>query len=249
MSHAAQFCWACVLAVAVSPVAVQAQPILIDDAGFERTPLSPCAFTSGFVASGWQVEIAGSGAGAWRPDICWDIAAIEGVQVAYSNGSAVRQTLAVNATPGQEYTLSWSLGRRTNPCCPWQTATIELLADSTPIGTAVIPLGLAPPAGSWAQYSLTARVPSNLPVGLPLVIRFRADGPQVDFDAFRLTAGRGCAADFNGDGFLDFFDFDDFVSCFEGLGCPPGKDADFNGDGFADFFDYDDFVAAFEAGC
>ncbi len=58
-----------------------------------------------------------------------------------------------------------------------------------------------------------------------------------------------CPADFNGDGFVDFFDFDDFVACFEGLACPPGQDADFNDDGFADFFDYDDFVAAFENGC
>jgi hypothetical protein len=58
-----------------------------------------------------------------------------------------------------------------------------------------------------------------------------------------------CAADFNGDGFLDFFDFDEFVVCFEGGSCPPGKSADFNQDGFADFFDYDEFIGAFETGC
>jgi|GEM_PF-6323598 len=58
-----------------------------------------------------------------------------------------------------------------------------------------------------------------------------------------------CTADFNSDGFLDGFDYDDFVACFEGSGCPGTKSADFNGDGFADGFDYDDFVAAFEIGC
>ncbi len=58
-----------------------------------------------------------------------------------------------------------------------------------------------------------------------------------------------CPADFNGDGFVDFFDFDDFVACFEGVFCPPGTSADFNDDGFVDFFDYDDFVLAFETGC
>ncbi|QOJ00125.1 MAG: CHRD domain-containing protein [Phycisphaeraceae bacterium] len=58
-----------------------------------------------------------------------------------------------------------------------------------------------------------------------------------------------CPADFNDDGFVDFFDLDAFVECFEGGGCPPGKDADFNGDGFVDFFDLDAFVEAFEAGC
>jgi hypothetical protein len=57
-----------------------------------------------------------------------------------------------------------------------------------------------------------------------------------------------CPADFNGDGFLDFFDYDDYVACFEGAGAPD-CDADFNGDSFVDFFDYDDFVAAFELGC
>jgi hypothetical protein len=57
-----------------------------------------------------------------------------------------------------------------------------------------------------------------------------------------------CPADFNGDGFVDFFDYDDYVACFEGSGAP-GCNADFNGDGFVDFFDYDDFVAGFEAGC
>ena len=58
-----------------------------------------------------------------------------------------------------------------------------------------------------------------------------------------------CAADFNADGFVDIFDFNDFVTCFEGGACPPGKSADFNNDGFPDIFDFNDFVTAFEFGC
>jgi hypothetical protein len=54
-----------------------------------------------------------------------------------------------------------------------------------------------------------------------------------------------CPSDANCDGFVDFFDYDDFVTAFEA----GTASADFNGDGFIDFFDYDDFVAAFEAGC
>lgn len=61
--------------------------------------------------------------------------------------------------------------------------------------------------------------------------------------------GTGCRADFNFDGFVDFFDYVDFSRCFEGESCPLGRTADFNGDGFVDFFDYADYVAAFEAGC
>jgi len=58
-----------------------------------------------------------------------------------------------------------------------------------------------------------------------------------------------CPADFNGDGFPDGFDYDDYVACFEGEACPPGKNADFTNDGFVDGFDYDGFVEAFENGC
>jgi hypothetical protein len=54
-----------------------------------------------------------------------------------------------------------------------------------------------------------------------------------------------CPADFNRDGFLDFFDYDDFVEAFES----GDTRADFNRDGFLDFFDYDAFVLAFESGC
>lgn len=65
-----------------------------------------------------------------------------------------------------------------------------------------------------------------------------------------LTVSYECGADFNGDGFLDFFDYSAYVECFEVSGaCPPGRDADFNRDGFVDFFDYAGFVEVFETGC
>ncbi len=54
-----------------------------------------------------------------------------------------------------------------------------------------------------------------------------------------------CAADFNADGVLDFFDYLDFVSVFSsGLVA-----ADFNHDSIIDLFDYLDFVEAFAGGC
>ena len=58
-----------------------------------------------------------------------------------------------------------------------------------------------------------------------------------------------CAADFNGDGFADIFDFNDYVTCFEGGACPPGRSADYDGDGFVDIFDFFAFTTAFEQGC
>lgn len=67
---------------------------------------------------------------------------------------------------------------------------------------------------------------------------------------FVLTGGvPPCPADFNLDGAVDFFDYDEFVTCFEGLACPPDISADFNNDTTVDFFDYDEFVVAFETPC
>ncbi len=66
---------------------------------------------------------------------------------------------------------------------------------------------------------------------------------RVEVDALRRAFV--CLADFNADGFVDYFDFDDFAAGFES-GVPR---SDVNVDGFIDFFDFDEFVEAFEAGC
>lgn len=54
-----------------------------------------------------------------------------------------------------------------------------------------------------------------------------------------------CLADFNCDGFVDFFDYDQFVTLFQ----RGDLAADANGDGFIDFFDYVEFTASFQTGC
>jgi probable HAF family extracellular repeat protein len=69
--------------------------------------------------------------------------------------------------------------------------------------------------------------------------------PQGLSEGWIATLPRACDADFNGDGFLDFTDFDDFVGAFEAGSAA----ADFNGDGFLDFTDFDAFVSSFERGC
>ncbi len=73
-------------------------------------------------------------------------------------------------------------------------------------------------------------------------------GDDPCYPVVEIVNGNSCPADFNGDDFVDFFDYADFVACFEGE-CLAGQTADFNGDDFVDFFDYSDFVDAFETGC
>lgn len=57
--------------------------------------------------------------------------------------------------------------------------------------------------------------------------------------------GCGCAADFDGDGFLTGDDFDAYVAAFESGSVL----SDFDRDGFVTGDDFDGYVAAFEAGC
>ena len=105
----------------------------------------------------------------------------------------------------------------------------------------------APPAGTLIEFAEAGSFSSGQ------FSQFSSTGSTVPFtvqyDFGKTSLLAGCPSDFNGDGFTDFFDFTDFVNCFEGAYCPPGKTADFNGDGFADFFDFTDFVEAFENGC
>lgn len=54
-----------------------------------------------------------------------------------------------------------------------------------------------------------------------------------------------CMSDFNCDGFLDFFDYQEFVDAFD----RGDMMADVNMDEFVDFFDFLDFSAAFDNGC
>ena len=109
-------------------------------------------------------------------------------------------------------------------------------------------------SGGWINK--TARLDA---AGMPTLtsqmkMRFIADDAATgsvveaaldDFLIYSLDCAPPCAADFNGDGTLDFFDYLDFVDAFSAN----NMSADFNGDGVLDFFDYLDFVDAFSAGC
>ena len=83
-------------------------------------------------------------------------------------------------------------------------------------------------------------VPSDAGVGGSVV-----EAALDDFSITAFSCTPPCAADFNGDNSLDFFDYLDFVSAFSS----GAATADFNHDNSIDFFDYLDFVDAFSTGC
>jgi hypothetical protein len=70
-------------------------------------------------------------------------------------------------------------------------------------------------------------------------------GPIFLADNMLVMRATLCAADFNRDGSVDFFDYLDFVDAFS----IQSSAADFNHDGVLDFFDYLDFVDAFSIAC
>lgn len=71
-----------------------------------------------------------------------------------------------------------------------------------------------------------------------------ADETFSDYMSVTLTK-LGCPSDFDGSGFVDIVDFNDFVAAFEA----GTDDADFDNSGFVDIVDFNEFVEAFEAGC
>ncbi len=98
----------------------------------------------------------------------------------------------------------------------------------------------------WSRLIYNFRSSPNYASGSSPVSTIDQHEMDAELDAFidSLYTG-GCAADFNGDTTLDFFDYLDFVDVF----AANSPTADFNADTVVDFFDYLDFVAAFAAGC
>ena len=113
-----------------------------------------------------------------------------------------------------------------DPIVPFQHSV--MMADALKDATVHADLVLAPGAGhGFDGFGGQAALATEIAGVIPTLVTYTND------------------ADFNEDGFTDFFDYDDFVLAFES-GSP---DADFNHDESLDFFDYDDFVLAFQRGC
>jgi hypothetical protein len=147
-------------------------------------------------------------------------------QIAFNNNGDL--IAAGFSLPAGIYVYSSSTGAQLNYWYAGGVAGIAQLGDGRYIGTDGISVKVYNPTTNFTSV-IYGGSSSSSSRGINLV----------DFDNL------GCRADFNGDGFLDFTDFDEFVGAFEA----GGANADFNSDGFLDFTDFDDFVGAFEGGC
>ena len=90
---------------------------------------------------------------------------------------------------------------------------------------------------------------ATIPVPGVHAVTVRAIGPSDSTGSFAIDAVDGgeppCVPDLNGDGVLDFFDVQMFLSLFSAH----DPAADFTNDGVFDFFDVQAFLQAFAAGC
>lgn len=101
----------------------------------------------------------------------------------------------------------------------------------------------SPTNGTAVNLTITGATPGDS--GTYTVVFTNTCGGGESIPAVVVVTGSTCAADFNGDTVIDFFDYLDFVAEFSSN----GANADFNADTVVDFFDYLDFVAAFSTGC
>lgn len=137
--------------------------------------------------------------------------------------------------------------------------------------------GLAPLTYQWqietapGQWAVLSEVPSTLPCGgsataspstSPAVSVLLTACPTLTHSRVRCVVSspcehvvsqavelHRCPPDVNCDGFVDIYDFTDFITCFEGAACAQDINPDFNNDGFPDIYDFTNFVDAFEFGC
>ena len=200
------------------------------------------------ISEPWVKREAGTSFGGWRVDVdCNGIAQVgsfgrplaqEGAQSVELNFLArggISQTLAT--VPGQFYRLTFLMAGQTDAGPNEKPMRI----DWGGVAQQTVTWNRSAAQSKWVPHSVLLRASAASTVlhflGLPDV----DGGPYLDAVSVVPT----CPADFNGDQFLDFTDFDAFVETLQA----GGEAADYNGDGFLTFEDFDVFVETFEAGC
>jgi hypothetical protein len=124
---------------------------------------------------GWT--LSNSGQGEWMPNTV--LTAPDGVNVAYSNGGTISQTVAPTIVAGDVYTMTVEIGARLDT--PFD-GTASLFAGATPYAA----VGLAPVPGTWSTYTASF-VGTALNQGESITIQLNSSGVQGDYDNVNLS--------------------------------------------------------------
>lgn len=124
---------------------------------------------------GWT--LSNPGQGEWMPNTV--LTAPDGVNVAYSNGGTIAQTVAPTIVAGDVYTMTVELGARLDT--PFD-GTAYLFAGATPYAA----IGSAPAPGTWSTYSASF-VGTSLNEGESITIQLNSSGVQGDYDNVNLS--------------------------------------------------------------
>ena len=158
--------------------------------------------------------------------------------IAEAPGRQLRPTVSWD---GSTYIVAWDDQRNQGA---FFDARTDIYATRVSIGGQVLdPAGL--PVTVRPDGDAAAGILSRGGATFIASARFTTDAGADSYRIGLTRLGNACAADFNRDGQVDFFDYLDFVQAFSN----EDPFADFNGDGQVDFFDYLDFVASFALGC
>ncbi len=176
---------------------VRAASVFIDNHSFED-PVAPQQGATGFYSINsidkWSLVSTGGLQGVFDPTATatltgggpfFDQPVPDGVQVAYSNGGTISQTLTGTTLQAKtQYTLGVYVGRRNDQ--PFPGYNIELLAGSTVLASNSI---ITPAAGTFAPVTVSYSSGSSSPLfGQALTIRLTSNGTQTNFDNVTLDA-------------------------------------------------------------
>ena len=167
-----------------------ATPVAITNASFEAdttftSEVGSTGWSSG-ILSGWNVT---GDTGVWNPrnPAYYPGGIPDGINVAYSNGGQIEQTLSTGLSNNTSYVLSLDIGIRTDVA--FQNYTVELLAGGNVIASASNPVTPASYSGTFQTATLSYNAGgAEAFAGQLLGIRISTGGVQVNYDNVGLTA-------------------------------------------------------------
>lgn len=164
------------------PALSNATSVAIVNPSFEGNALQPADYIVNMI-SGWI--ISSGEAGTWYPaSITYYPSVPNGVNIAYSNGGTISQTLTTALANDTTYTLNVEVGHRSDGY--FNNYTIQLLAGPNVIASVINPIDPGPGNFGLATLSYTSAV-NDANAGQLLGIRFLTAGAQVNYDAVSLT--------------------------------------------------------------